>query len=276
MPKKKKERKNRRRSKSTDALVYQTYGFHLLDSFPFKDQLPLKETLPRIPEPHASELFYYWQVDRLKMLSGGKKWTYCEVRPDMVVGFVPNNNAHCLAQILAIYLSLYAHVNGAGSSVPFPGNDKSWTILSNDSSQDIVARFSIHAALRPGAAGGGRAFNVADRDSPSSWSTKWPVICSFFGLEGTGPATDAPQPGPYIQQHRDAWIRLSRDHQLRLESLDNEMANPGFQKYIMSLFTFDRTMSLEAMREVGFTEEADEQTSWFCAFERFREAKIIP
>jgi hypothetical protein len=194
----------------------------------------------------------------------------------MVVGFVPNNNAHCLAQILAIYLSLYMHLNGKGSAVPFPGNDKSWTISSNDSSQDIVARFSIYAALRPEKAGGGRAFNVADRAKPSSWSTKWPIICSFFGLKGTGPATDAPQPGPYIQEHREAWIQLAQEHQLRLESLDNELANPGFQKYIMQLFTFDRVMSLEAMREVGFAEEADEKTTWFCAFNRFREAKIIP
>lgn len=234
------------------------------------------ETLPRIPEPHASELFYYWQVDKLKSLSRGKKWTYCEVRPDMVVGFVPNNNAHCLAQILAIYLSLYAHVNGPSSAVPFPGNDQSWTVLSNDSSQDMVARFSIHAALRPEHAGGGRAFNVADRARPSSWSVKWPIICDFFGLVGTGPAPDAPQPGGFVQTHGEEWARLARTHGLRLGSLDNEMANPGFQRYIMSLFTFDRTMSLEAMRGVGFAEEADEQTAWFCAFERFRKAKIIP
>lgn len=212
----------------------------------------------------------------MKKISEGKKWTYCEIRPDMVVGFVPNNNAHCLAQVLAIYLSLYVHVNGKGSTIPFPGNDKSWTILSNDSSQDIVARFSIYAALRPEKAGQGRAFNVADRAKPSSWSVKWPIICSFFGLKGVGPTADSPQPGPYIQEHRDKWIQLAQTHQLRLETLENELANPKFQFYIMSLFTFDRVMSLEAMYETGFSETADEQASWFCAFERFRKGKLIP
>lgn len=258
----------------------QTYGFHLLDKFPFRDQLPLKETLPRIPEPYASELFYYWQVDRLRSLCRGKSWTYCEVRPDMVVGFVPNNNAHCLAQVLAVYLSLYAHVSGPGAEVPFPGNETSWGVLSNDSSQDIVARFSIYAALRASqGTGDGRAFNVADRARPSSWSVKWPIICDFFGLKGTGPVgadKSAPQPGEYIQQHRDKWLQLSQKHGLRAGPLDNDLANPGFQKYIMSLFTFDRVMSLEAMRDVGFVEELDEKAAWHCAFERFQEAKIIP
>lgn len=246
-----------------------------MDKFPFGDQMPLKESLPRIPEPYASDLFYYWQVDRLKSLSKGKRWTYCEIRPDMVVGFVPNNNAHCLAQILAIYLSLYAHVNGAGSEVPFPGNEKSWVIHSNDSSQDIVARFSIYASLRPDRAGDGRAFNVCDRSRPSSWSVKWPVICSYFGLKGTGPCEGSPQPGPYIQEHRDRWIELAQENRLRLEQLDNDLANPGFQKYIMSLFVFERVMSLEAMREAGFSEEVDEKTAWYTAFDRFRAAKII-
>jgi hypothetical protein len=252
------------------------YGFHLLDEFPFRDRLPLREDLPRIPEPYASEPFYYWQVDLLNRLSQGKNWSYCEIRPDMVVGFVPNNNAHCLAQILAIYLSLYTYVNGKGSSVPFPGNEKSWLIQSNDSSEDIVARFSIYASLHAEVAGGGKAFNVADRTAPSSWSVKWPVICSFFALQGVGPAEDAPQPGAYIQQHRDRWIKLAQDNSLRLESLENQVANPGFQRYIMSLFTFNRTLSLEAIRAVGFVDEFDEKMSWFCAFERFPDAKIIP
>ncbi|CAK7221530.1 hypothetical protein SBRCBS47491_004556 [Sporothrix bragantina] len=253
-----------------------SYGFHLLESFPFRDSLPLKEDLPRIPEPHASELFYYWQVDRLKDLASGKKWTYCEIRPDMVVGFVPNNNAHCLAQVLAVYLSLYAHINGQGSSVPFPGNDKSWTIQSNDSSQDIVARFSIFASLRPHAAGEGRAFNVADRVRPSSWSVKWPVICSFFSLKGVGPTENSVSPSEFMEKNAGIWQRLVAEKGLRPSSLDNDKANVKFPEYIMSLFTFNRVMSLEAMRHAGFTEEADEKTSWFLAFQRFRDAKIIP
>lgn len=209
-------------------------------------------------------------------MSTNKTWTYCEIRPDVVVGFVPQNNAHCLAQILAIYLSLYAHVRGSGSIVPFPGNDKSWTIRSNDSSQDIVARFSMYAALNPEKCGNGQAFNVADRAEPSTWSRKWPVICAYFGLKGTGPQEDAPQPGAFIKEHRDRWISLAKEKDLKLQQLDNEFANPGFQHYIMSLFTFDRMLSLDAIRKAGFEDECDEKTAWYTAFDRFREANIIP
>lgn len=254
----------------------QTYGFHLLESFPFRDQLPLQETLPRIPEPHASQLFYYWQVDKLKALSEGKSWTYCEIRPDMVVGFVPNNNAHCLAQVLAVYLSLYRHVHGEGSSIAFPGNDKSWKTQSNDSSQDVVARFSIFASLHPEAAGGGRAFNVADRSAPSSWSVKWPIICSYFGLNGTGPVAGSIPPGQFMTGNKHIWDALAQEHNLCSGVLENEKANVNFPEYIMSHFTFDRVMSLDAMRVAGFKEERDEKTSWFLAFDRFRAAKIIP
>ncbi len=74
------------------------YGVHLIDKFPFTP--PLAESLPRIPEPYASEMFYYNQLDMLAELAKGKQWTWCEVRPDVVVGFVPNNNVYCLAQAL--------------------------------------------------------------------------------------------------------------------------------------------------------------------------------
>lgn len=194
----------------------------------------------------------------------------------MVVGFVPNNNAHCLAQVLAVYLSLFVHVHGKGSSVPFPGNERSWKIQSNDSSQDILARFSIFAALRPDVAGGGRAFNVADRAVPSSWSVKWPIICSYFDLLGTGPTEGTMPPSQFMEEHSVTWTLLSRQHGLRDGGLDNEKANSKFPEYIMSHFTFDRVMSLEATRAVGFIEERDERSSWFLAFERFRAAKIIP
>lgn len=43
---------------------------------------PLKETNPRIPEPWASNIFYYTQYDLLKELSRGKPWNFAEIRPD--------------------------------------------------------------------------------------------------------------------------------------------------------------------------------------------------
>lgn len=65
-----------------------TYGLQMLDKFPYKDRLPLSESLPRIPAEYAKDVFYYHQVDALTAMSQGKKWTWCEVRPDVIVRFL--------------------------------------------------------------------------------------------------------------------------------------------------------------------------------------------
>lgn len=220
-------------------------------------------------------MFYYHQIDELARLSEGKAWTWTEVRPDNIIGFVPNNNAYCIAQTLAVYLSLYAFVEGKGSNVPFPGTAKSWTHLTNDSSQDIVGKFSIYASLH-GHQTGGRTFNVADSQVPTSWSQKWPVICEYFGLQGTGPVSNAPQPGAYTEKHRSHWDRLAAEKGLRQGIIANDVSNPGFQHFTMTLCDFDRQLSLDESRRVGFLDETNIKGAYWTAFDRFRAAKIIP
>jgi hypothetical protein len=51
--------------------------------------LPLREDLPRIPEPWQSQMFYYYETDELSRLAEGKSWTWCEIRPDFVVSQKP-------------------------------------------------------------------------------------------------------------------------------------------------------------------------------------------
>lgn len=62
----------------------------MLDKSPFRGKAPLKEDLSRIPEDYAKELFYYHQVDALHELSAGKSWSWCEVRPDIIVCSTPS------------------------------------------------------------------------------------------------------------------------------------------------------------------------------------------
>ncbi|KAJ6005161.1 hypothetical protein N7451_003105 [Penicillium sp. IBT 35674x] len=253
-----------------------SYGVHLLERFPYSGSLPLKETLPRLNEPDASKLFYYSQVDLMRKLTRGKTWTWCEIRPDVIVGFVPNNNAHCLAQTLGIYLSLYAHINGSGSSVSFPGTKASYEARFNAASQDIIAQFGIYASLNPNIAGGGRAFNVADTE-PSSWSVIWPAICSYFNLMGLGPARNSPQPGAYIAEHRKDWDELMQAHGLREGYVDSMIINPEILRSLTTMFDFDRTISLEAMQRTGFPAKVVHvKDMWFTAFKRFQSARIIP
>lgn len=102
---------------------------------------PLKETMPRIPEPYASNVFYYAQYDTMKKLSKGKRWKFCEIRPDAIVGFVPQNNAMNIAQALGLFLAMYKSIEGSGSEVPFPGNEAAYKELHMDTSQDIWRGF---------------------------------------------------------------------------------------------------------------------------------------
>ncbi|KAF7185709.1 Short chain dehydrogenase sirQ [Pseudocercospora fuligena] len=256
------------------------YGVHLLDQFPFADKLPLSEDLPRIPEPFASQNFYYNQTDWLEAASKTKEWTWCEIRPDVVIGFVPNNNVYCLAQTLATYLACYREVEGDGAECAFPGTEMSWKALSNDSDQDTIARFSIHGALHPETCGQGQAFNVASNSKASSWSEKWPVICEFFGLKGTPPPPhgSGPQPGQYLNEHLEQWQALERKHGLVTGRVGNDRSLATFQHFIMTLFNFDRSLDLGRQNQAWgeAAEEKDSKRVWWTAFQRFRDAKIIP
>jgi hypothetical protein len=256
------------------------YGVHLIDDFPFKSQLPMKESLPRIPEPHASEMFYYNQTDYLASSSKGKSWGWAEVIPDVIIGFVPNNNIYCLPQQLGLYLSLYRYVNGEGAEVQFPGTEQSWTIKSNDSSQDIIAKFSIYISLHPESCAGGNRFNVADNAEPSSWSKKWPVICEYFGLKGVAPPKggSGPQPEEYISQHTDDWNNMAKEKSLVGGRVGNNRTYGGFPYFIMTMFNFDRHIDLSLSHKAwgSATEQVDTKTAWYTAFDRFRKAKIFP
>ena len=70
------------------------YGLQMLDKFPYKDRVPLSESLPRIPQEYAKDVFYYHEVDALKGMSEGKRWTWCEVRPDVIVS-ISSSSTSC-------------------------------------------------------------------------------------------------------------------------------------------------------------------------------------
>jgi hypothetical protein len=75
---------------------------------------------------------------------------------------VPNQNFYSLGTVIAIYLALYAAVEGKGATCPFPGSSKSWVAKSNDSPADVIARQTIYLSLRDSQARKGDGYNVAD------------------------------------------------------------------------------------------------------------------
>jgi hypothetical protein len=71
--------------------------------------VPLKEDLPRLPSPLRDSLMFYAMVDEMNELSRNKSWTWCDIRPDMIVRgiyAVPTESHHSLTLFyrLDIYL----------------------------------------------------------------------------------------------------------------------------------------------------------------------------
>ncbi|PKY04967.1 hypothetical protein P168DRAFT_251949, partial [Aspergillus campestris IBT 28561] len=258
------------------------YGVHLLENFPFADNLPLKETHPPLSEPYRSELFYTYQLDFLRTASANKPWTHVDVRPDIIIGFVPNNSLHNLAQWIVLYLALFRYIHGPGTEAIFPGTAKSWKALSNDSSQDIIARFCIHLSLHteePGIAGG--SFNVSDNAVPSSWEEKWPVVCEYFGLKGVAPVEGGPEAAAFLEEHQDDWAKMEKDYGLRTghhHGKGDDKSLPFVPFFLLSQFDFDRQVDLTRMHAAWgpAKEERDIKATWYTTFERYRAAGIIP
>jgi len=136
-----------------------------------------------------------------------------------------------------------------------------------------VAHFSILASLKPEKTKG-KSFNVAGQ--LDSWSGKWPIICEYFELVGTGPEENSPQPGGYIADHKAQWEELERNHSLKVGSINNNISHPGFQYFIMTLLNFDRHMNMGASQSIGYIEVIGTRECWKTAFDRMRDAKIIP
>jgi hypothetical protein len=224
-------------SPALEFVVLQTgakmYGCHLLENHPTDYiHVPLSEDQPRLKAPYHDMLFYHPQLDWIAEYAKEKKWSWCDTRPDIIIGFVPNQNFYSLATVLGIFLALYATVEGKGASCPFPGTSKSWAAKSNDSSSDMIARQTLHLSLNLPKDKKGEGFNVADAKQPETWSSKWPQLCAYFGLEGTGPPKDGEtglEIRKYINDHIDAWKKLEAENCLKKGVADSDLTFKGFE-----------------------------------------------
>lgn len=71
------------------------------------------------------------------------------MRPDAIIGFVPNSSTFNLAVYWATYLSAYALLEGTGSKAPYLRTTKGYKLLFNNTSAGIISRLVIYAFLNP-------------------------------------------------------------------------------------------------------------------------------
>lgn len=258
------------------SIILQTGGKGYGLEFPKEVKIspPLKEDMPRIPMPWYNNIFYYTQYDILEEVSKGKQWTYSEIRPDGIVGFVPGSNAMNMAQGIAIYLSIYRSVHGENAEVPFPGYEHGYHSTHSDTFQDLLAKMEIFAAVHPDKCGNGGVFNIADQDEPVTWSSVWPGICRYFGLHGIGPRDNTVPMQKFVSEHMGTWEALCNAHGLDTAVVQSQ--NWAHVHFMLVQFDFDRQYDLSRAREVGFLERIDTVQGYKIAFDRMAAAKVIP
>ncbi|KAK2591583.1 hypothetical protein QQS21_010711 [Conoideocrella luteorostrata] len=243
---------------------------------------PLEEKLAdQLPEDYAKTVAYPRFRQILTEASHGRVWTWTEVCPDAVVGFSPNGSGYSLALHWAQYLSLYAHNHGVspGSDkaanrveVPFPGCDEAANCKFTPVSGRMLGRISIHAALNPDKYGQ-KVVNMVDSDTPVTYGELWPKIAAWFGLVGSGPQTDgkALKPGQYVARYKHIFEErgLSKALTAGVGAGSAQLDSVGWW------LTFDRQLSPQRLRSLGFEEQRDPVEGWHEAFAKLREAGII-
>jgi nucleoside-diphosphate-sugar epimerase len=239
---------------------------------------PLVESMAPVPEPFADKIFYYAQLAALKEIATAdeKKWRVVEARPDVIVGFTPHGNAMGLGVALGLFLALYRHIHGDGAKIPFPGNEIVWQSKRSDSSQDVIARFHIHAALNPDT--DGKAYNIADEDYVTWAGGLWKDVCAHFGLVGLAPGEGTDDASPkgveWVMANQPRWGEFVEKNGLRSGFL--ETATWETMAIVFGYSLFDRQYDLSASRSTGFKDYAPAVKGYLATFDRMKEAKIIP
>ncbi|KAI1948664.1 hypothetical protein LOZ12_006212 [Ophidiomyces ophidiicola] len=255
------------------------YGLCFPDQFNFSP--PLTEGLPSLQKPLCDFLHYQVWTDFMKEFSKGKSWKWCETRPGEIVGFVPRANAWNGVYPVAMYLSLYAHINGQGAECPFFGSFGVWKALGTEAGGDMIAKETIHLSLLEDQFVNGQGYNVASSATPTSWEMMWPEVCAWFGLVGKPPVdnekdtTKTPGPEEYIKLHQKEYDAMLEKHHLKGWPVISPSMD-GSPNWCLTKLHFDRYLDLGKLRSTGFTEDEPLQVSWITALERMRKAKVIP
>lgn len=213
----------------------------------------------------------------LTALSKGENWKFCEIRPDAIIGYSPRSNGMGFAQAMGIFLAMYVSIEGKGAECVFPGDEKVWKNLHTDTSQDLLAKFHIFAALN-GDATHGKAFNIGDSDGVT-WESVWPELCAYFGLNGVGPREKATNNNKlvgleWVLARKEEWGTWVKGNGLKEGFV--ETASWDMFAWLTQYIPFDRNMSLERSKEIGFKETSKTVDGYTTAWDRMREAKIIP
>lgn len=82
--------------------------------------------------------------------------------------------------------------------------------------------------------------------------------------------------GPeYFESHKDEFPAVCKERGLKEDIMYTSIRNTGSRGSVMKLMDFDRNLDLSKARALGFNAELSTASSWYTAFDRVREAKLV-
>ncbi|GAA6034193.1 hypothetical protein JCM8097_003773 [Rhodosporidiobolus ruineniae] len=254
---------------------YKYYGVH--KGGDYLASTPFKEDAPR----HKGDNFYYVQEDMLREAAKKHGWAPIITRPNFIQG-ASLGNFMSLATTVALYA---AGRKAADESLVFPGSSASYNLAYDFSYAGNNARFQIFALTNEKAYG--RVFNIHD-GKPVRWSELWPKIANYFDVSLPSPPADSAPSNKKIgsdivllhpseswaASHASTFSALTEKHDLNPDAF-SKFATWSFLDFATGR-TWADVASMDAAREIGWTEEVDTFESFVKVFEQLKKLKIIP
>ncbi len=230
------------------------------DLGPYKT--PAREDDPRLMPPN----FYYDQEDFLRERQRGKAWHWTALRPDMTTGFGLGNPMN-LGMSIAVYAAISKEL---GLPLRFPGTEKTYAVLTQATSVEILAKATAWAGQSEAAKD--EVFNITNGDY-FRWKYLWPRIAAMFDM----PLAD-PIPTPltvYMADKKPVWEAMVRKHGLQQLPYEQVSSWP-FADAVLRLMEFDNMSSTIKARQAGFHDCIDTEEMFRSFFANLRKNRVIP
>ena len=208
--------------------------------------------------------FYYDQEDFLRQRQQGKAWHWTALRPEATMGFGLGNPIN-LGMSIAVYAAISKHL---GLPLRFPGTEKSYAVLYQITSADILARATTWAGQSEAAKN--EIFNITNGDD-----FRW----KYFGRHrrDVRHATADPTPTPltvYMADKKPVWEAIVRKHCLQPIPYEQVSSWP-FADAILRLMEYDNITSTIKC-SAGFHDCIDTEEMFNRFFANLRKDRVIP
>jgi len=238
------------------------YGVHLGPSLYPDWKLPLTETTPRHPGPN----WYFGVEDELTGRAGKEGWTWSVHRPHFIIGWAEGAPLS-FGNAVAVYAHLLREHN---LPLIFPGGSATYRSQWEASDAGLIAAQMHWAAGNPG--GHNQAFNVTN-GSPFRWTTLWPQIAGYFGMEAICPekATNVEK---LLVEPEKTWKDLVARHSLSVPELGRIFPMHFLNQAMVS--GWDVEYSTAKARTAGFTQTVDNFGMFERLFRDLEERMVVP